>query len=99
MNNNVVDPVTGKPRRLTEMCATCIMRPTGEAIPLRPGRLRQFLDEVRRADSFVVCHSTLMGDAEPAICRGYADRYTSNFLRICERLGGFLDVPPPTKGE
>jgi hypothetical protein len=95
---DVTDPVTRRPRRLSEMCATCIMRaPADGQIQLAAERLREFINEVRAADSYVVCHSTLpgMSDAEPAICRGYADRYSSNYLRIMERLGGFVDVEPP----
>lgn len=93
---DVTDRETGKPRRLTEMCSTCIMRtPAAGQIRLGATRLREFIRATRAADSYVVCHSTLFPPALPAICRGYADRYTSNYLRIMERLGGFCDVPPP----
>ena len=86
-----------KARRLTEMCATCIMRsPADGQIQLGSERVRAFITEVRDAGSYVVCHSTILrDDVQPAICRGFADRYGSNYLRIMERLGGFADVPPP----
>lgn len=98
---SVTDRATGQPRRLTEMCASCIMRaPSDGQIHLRAGRLRAFIAEVRAKDSYVVCHSTLYrADIGPAICRGYADRYDSNYLRVMGRLGGFLDVPPPPERE
>jgi len=100
MGHDVTDRETGKPRRLTEMCATCIMRPPGERIALSNSRITGFVREARRTDSYVVCHSTIPGgrsdpSVQPAICRGFADAYTTNYLRICERLGGFADVAPP----
>ena len=97
---DVTDPVTRKPRRLTEQCSTCIMRP-GDLMHLGPARLRNFINAARRNDSYVVCHQTLPGCApdgyHPAVCRGFADKFSTNYLRIMERLGGFEDVEPPKK--
>lgn len=94
----VGDPATYKLRILREMCSTCIMRPPGERINLTNERLREFVRDAVAADSYVVCHSTLPGapdGVEPAICRGFADRYSTNALRMGERMLGFVEVEPP----
>lgn len=87
------------PRMLAEQCATCIFRP-GNPMHLDKGQLRAITEQARHADSFIVCHSTLPGLAPagvgPAACRGFADRYDTNYLRVMRRLGGFHEVPAPT---
>jgi hypothetical protein len=97
--HDVTDRATGKPRRMADMCATCIMRPAVERIALSNARINQFINEARRTDAYVVCHSTIPGgrrdpSVAPAICRGFSDAYSTNYLRIMERLGGFVDVDP-----
>lgn len=93
---DVTDPVTHKPRMCREMCDTCILRPGSTLTAnLRPGRLKQLISEARQAETFVVCHSTF--NAEPAICKGFADTYSTNYLRILGRIGGFVEVDPPSK--
>jgi hypothetical protein len=97
---DVFDAETRLPRMCAEQCSTCIFRP-GNPMDLRPGRLRDITRSALRADSFIVCHSTLPGPqqvAPPAICRGFADRYSTNLLRIWGRLGGFVDVDLPAPG-
>lgn len=93
----VGDRATGKTRLLSERCSTCILRPGG--IGLAPGRLRQFLAEALDRESYVVCHSTLPEVApegvQPAVCRGFADRYDTRDLRMIRALWGFVEVPPP----
>jgi hypothetical protein len=46
-----------------------------------------------------VCHSTLptvaSPGAEPAVCRGFADRYDTRDLRMIRTLWGFVEVQPP----
>lgn len=89
----VIDPVSGLPRLCREMCGSCILRPAGEALRLRPGRLKQFLDDVLAQQSFVVCHSSIYLGApsdKPAICRGFYDRFgeRSQMIRVWHRLGG-----------
>ena len=53
------------------------------------------------AGSFIVCHSTLphylYPDVQPAICRGFADRYRTQALQLIERLFGFVEVDPPRR--
>lgn len=99
---DVTDPQTRRPRLLTAMCGTCVFRP-GNLMRLRAGRLADLVRTALARDSFVVCHSTLPGMAPagyaPAICRGFADRYSTNPLRIIGRLGGFAEVDPPAKRE
>jgi hypothetical protein len=96
----VGDPETFKLRILRKMCSTCIMRPVGERIALSNARISEFVREAVRADSYVVCHSTLPvagSDVQPAICRGFADRYDTNALRVGQRLLGFVEVDPPAE--
>ncbi|MDG4803633.1 hypothetical protein [Micromonospora sp. WMMD980] len=101
---SVGDPVLGKSRLLSRQCDTCIFAP-GDKMHLAAGRLRDLVAETRRRESFIICHSTLphylYTDAEPAICRGFADRYHTQALRLMERLWGFVEVDPPslTKGD
>lgn len=99
---DVSDPILGKTRILSEQCSTCIMRPAGERIGLPNERLRQFVADTRARDSYVVCHSTLPAVApdgvEPAVCRGFADAYDTQALRMIRRLWGFVEVPPPITG-
>jgi hypothetical protein len=95
---SVGDPVLGKSRMLSRQCATCIFRP-GNHMQLREGRLRDLIAETRAAQSFIVCHSTLphfrYPQAQPAICRGFADRYSTQALQVIERMWGFVEVDPP----
>lgn len=91
----------GKLRRLSDQCATCILRP-GNPPGLSPGRLRDLVNAARRADTYVVCHETLLPAApningsRPAACRGYWDTYGGGQLgRIMERLNGIVNVEPP----
>ena len=96
----VGDPETFKLRILRERCSTCILRPAGERIPLPSKRISGFIREAVENEAYVVCHSTLPAVAPPgvlpAICRGFADTYSTNALRMGERLCGFLEVDPPT---
>ncbi|MET7399614.1 hypothetical protein ABZS66_39635 [Dactylosporangium sp. NPDC005572] len=98
---SVGDPATGKTRLLARQCGTCIFRP-GNRMHLAPGRLKQMVDEALIEGSFVICHATLPygkhPDAQPAICRGFADRYRTWRMQAIERLFGFIEVPPPGDG-
>lgn len=69
---------------LSEKCATCIFRP-GNLMRLRAGRVREMVDEARKNESAIVCHSTLGG--HEAVCRGFFDRYPTQPLQIADRLG------------
>ena len=92
---------SGKPRLLSEQCTTCIFRP-GNPMHLRPGRLKSMvMESLQPHTQPIVCHETLSYGQHPdygeAFCRGFFDRYgpMNNYIRICERLGGFTDVDPP----
>lgn len=95
---SVGDPVLRMSRLLSRQCDTCIFRP-GNLMHLSDGRLRDLVAEVLRNESFVICHDTLPHyqhpDAKPAICRGFADRYSTQALQVIERLFGFTEVDPP----
>lgn len=94
---DIFDSEAGKPRMCAQMCDTCILRP-GSVVTasLRPGRLKELLEDACRSESYVVCHSTF--DSGPAVCRGFADHYSTNSLRILGRIGGFHEINPPSKG-
>ena len=97
----IIDPETKKPRMLSEQCATCIGRP-GNVTDLRPGRRQEVVRE-NRDGLGLVCHETLgFKDGKPpleAFCRWFYENVGSNYQRICERLGGFTEVPPPPRSE
>jgi len=73
-----------------EMCATCIFRP-GNLMRLHAGRVREMVDEARREESAIICHSTLQGPN--AVCRGFFERYPTQPLQIADRLGLLVEVP------
>ncbi|XVV10911.1 hypothetical protein ACQP2X_39650 [Actinoplanes sp. CA-131856] len=95
---SVGDLETMRSRLLARMCDTCVFRP-GNLMRLQQGRLRDLVEQARAAESFIVCHSTLPSGAvegvKPAICRGFADRYSTQALQVIERLFGFTEVEPP----
>jgi len=95
---SVGDPVLRKTRLLSRQCGTCIFRP-GDPMHLAPGRLRDLVTQARGAAGYIICHSTLPAyagnGAQPAVCRGFADRYTTWQLQLIDRLWGFVEVDPP----
>jgi hypothetical protein len=94
---SVGDPALGKTRLLARECPTCIFKP-GNLMHLAPGRLRQMVTEACGEAGYIICHSTLPyhhDGAQPAICRGFADRYHTWQLQIIQRLWGFVEVQPP----
>lgn len=92
----------GMPRLLSAQCATCIGRP-GNQMDLRPGRVRQMVQDTLRQGGVIPCHQTLGygGTREfeggPAVCRWFYDQFgtRSNLVRIYDRLGGWAEVEPP----
>ena len=100
VQHDITDPVSHKPRLLAAMCANCVMRsPRDGQIKVGAARIAELIRDARAADSFIVCHATIYtGDEaseQPAACRGFYDRYSTNWSRIFERLGGFVEVPVP----
>ena len=99
------DPVTRRPRLLSEQCNTCIFRP-GNPKHIRPGRLRSMIsDALQEGCQGIICHATLSYGGHPefgaALCRGFYDTigYRNNFVRVMERIGGFQEVAPPIEEE
>jgi hypothetical protein len=88
-----------RPRLLRERCSSCIMRSPGDGqIDVPAETIRLLIAEALDAEAFVICHSTIYrDDVEPAICRGFADTYSTNHLRIIRRIGGFTEVEPPSQ--
>lgn len=102
--SNILDKNTKKPRLLSERCETCIFH-SGNKMKLSAGRVKQMVQDSINGGGYITCHSTLPGAANPAgaqaaVCRGFYDGFghLSNYLRICERLGGFTEITPPPKG-
>lgn len=67
---------------------------------LRPGRLAQMLAECERDEGYIPCHETVyVKDADPAICRGFADTMTAQrslALRYGHIANCIIEVDPPT---
>ena len=82
---------------MSRQCTTCIFK-AGDPLHLGADRLRELITQARATEGYVVCHSTLghlYPHTEPAICRGFADRYSTQALRLIQRLWGFVEVEPP----
>jgi hypothetical protein len=68
---------------------------------LKPGRVRDMVDESIAAGGAITCHKTLRYGEHPefgeAMCRGFYDAVgdRTNIIRVVHRLGGFAEVPPP----
>lgn len=98
--HGVWDTQTGQVRLCARECDTCIFKPdspfrTGPG-KLQDGRFKQLVQEARDEESYVTCHSTLTGDTEPAICRGFYDRFKTKTIRAAAVIGGgrFREVEP-----
>lgn len=97
-----------RPRLLSERCQTCVFR-AHNPMRLRPGRLRELVDDNLAAGAFLICHDTLPYGPHPeageAMCRGFWDahRHQVDLGRILDRLTGgrpwWREVPPPTTRE
>lgn len=88
----------GKVHVLAEECETCVFRP-GNRMRLEPGRLAGMVRDAKRADSTIVCHSTLYrtDGVRHAACRGFFDRHPTTPLQVAERLGCVEYDPVPPK--
>jgi hypothetical protein len=65
-------------------CSTCIFR-KGNLMHLQSGRVRGMIDESKAKEGAIVCHQTLGTDSN-AVCRGFFDRYKTQYLQVAERL-------------
>ncbi|MCR6488295.1 hypothetical protein M8542_36240 [Amycolatopsis sp. OK19-0408] len=99
---DVVDRSTGLPRLLTRKCETCIFRP-GNLMHLTDGTRDDVVRAALANDSWIVCHRTLPGTANPvgsqAICRGFWDVHARDSFgcRLAVAFGGPVLVPPPSE--
>jgi len=97
---SVADMATMKTRILSRQCSTCILRPVGERIGLSNERVGEFIRSTVERGSYVVCHATfpsVVADVDPAVCRGFADRFDTESLRLIRALWGFVEVEPPDR--
>jgi hypothetical protein len=82
---------------LTARCETCIFRP-GNLMHLAPGRVEGMVAEAVREEAAITCHSTLYrDDVAPAVCAGFASRYSTLPLRLAELTGILVNDPVPGK--
>ncbi|MFC6023455.1 hypothetical protein ACFP2T_45780 [Plantactinospora solaniradicis] len=76
-----------------------VQRSPGNLMHLSEGRLRDLVDKALQDQGFIVCHDTLPHylhpEVKPAICRGFADRYSTQALQVIDRLFGCIEVDPP----
>lgn len=81
---------------LAEQCETCVFRP-GNLMSLSRERMRELIDDNVEADTALTCHSTLYrdDDVEPAVCRGFYDRYPTVPLRLAIALDVVVYDPVP----
>jgi hypothetical protein len=87
----------GRVHVLTARCATCIFRP-GNLMHLGLGRVESMVAEALREEAAITCHSTLYrDDVQPAVCAGFASRYSTLPLRLAELLGCLVKDPVPGK--
>jgi hypothetical protein len=87
----------GRVHVLAEQCGTCIFR-AGNPMRLEPGRVKGMVDAAIRDDAAIVCHSTLYrDDVQPAVCRGFYDRYQTQPLQVATRLELIAEDPVPPK--
>lgn len=82
---------------LADRCTTCIFR-GGNLMRLMPGRVKDMVATCQRKQGVITCHSTL-GTDEPAICRGFFDRYGQDIwpLRLARALNVITYDPVPVK--
>src|ERR1700743_2571666 len=90
---DIVDKKAGKARLCERECDTCIFKTQGPfragAGRLRPGRFKSMVEDTRAQEGYIICHETT---GEPAMCRGFYDRFSTNMTRIMTRLG-IMEVP------
>ena len=74
----------GKIHVCLKQCETCIFR-KGNRFHLEPCRLEEMTAGAIKADTAIICRSTLSGDN--AVCRGFFNRHKTTPLQIAERMG------------
>jgi hypothetical protein len=82
---------------LAEQCQTCIFHP-GNPMHLQPGRVKGMVDAALQDQAAITCHSTLYrDDVEPAVCRGFFDKYETQPLQVAGRMNLIEEDPVPSK--
>lgn len=77
----------GKVHVMSEECSTCIFKPHQRPVP--GARVAEMIRETKDTPgATIVCHHTIMGDTDNAICRGWFDRIgpDDNVLQAAVRL-------------
>ncbi len=90
------DPRTGTFRLLRRPCATCVAFADDRA-HLGQRRRVAFLAGAVAKDRYVICHETLVGRRQAAICRGFFNLHGADVwpLRLMVALGLIRQVAPP----
>jgi hypothetical protein len=66
-------------------CKTCIFR--RRTRPVGAARVKEMVKKATADNSAIICHSTLYGGIDNAVCRGFFDRHKTGVLQIAERMG------------
>ena len=83
----------GRVHVMAERCKTCVFR-NGNLMYLGPGGLRYLVEEAKRRDSAIICHSTLPHTSnDQAVCRGFFDAHETTVLQLAKRMGVVAEVP------
>jgi hypothetical protein len=88
----------GRVHVLVEECSTCIFRPDKRPVP--GARVAKMVRETMDTDAAsVVCHSTLFGDVDNAVCRGWFDRLSDRdpVFRLAKMMDIVVEDPVPAK--
>ena len=89
----------GRVHVLADRCSTCVFRP-GNLMHLEAGRLKDLVEVNTANDSALICHQTLPYSntgAEPAVCRGFFDKYPTLPLRMAIAMDVVAYDEPPKK--
>jgi hypothetical protein len=65
-----------------ECCNQCLFT---ENRIVRPGRMKEILQDCRRTDSHFQCHKATI-EGKDVCCRGFYDKQSSNLIRVAQRL-------------
>lgn len=79
---------------MADKCETCIFKP-GNKMSLRPGRVKQMVEESIAEGAGITCHKTLYGQTDQrAVCRGFYDSYADQVqaLQVAKRIGVIKEV-------
>ena len=52
-----------------------------------PERIKEMINEAKKADSPIICHQTLTYKKEHAVCRGFYDNHATYLLQVASHIG------------